>query len=442
MKVLCVGGGGREHAIVKALQRSDAEVFAVMKNRNPGIARASKDFLLAPETNIPKVVAWASGKGVDLAVIGPEAPLGEGIVDALEKKGIGCVGPNKRAAQIEISKEFARNLMRDHQIPGQVDYWVFDDLEETKEFVNKADFEMVVKPIGLTGGKGVKVWGDHLKSREDVVAYAKEILEKRIGGTARFLIEKKEVGEEFSLQAFSDGKNIAPMPLVQDYKRLLEGDEGPNTGGMGSFSDADHMMPFIERKDYETALDIMRMTVDAIHSDGNPFKGVLYGAFIATSEGTKNLEFNVRFADPEGMNVLSILESDFANLCQHIVDGNLKSDDARFGDKATVCKYVVPQGYGSKPMAGEPVDVDEKGIMDSGGLLYYAAVDEKDHQVYTTTSRTLAVLGIAENVDSANDIAESSLKHVKGNVFMRHDIGRSDYIQKKIERMKAIRDRS
>jgi phosphoribosylamine--glycine ligase len=442
MKVLCVGGGGREHAIVKALQRSGAEILAVMKNRNPGIARASKDFLLASETDIPKVADWAAKMGAEMAVIGPEAPLGEGIVDALEEREISCMGPNRNAARIEISKEFARNLMRDHKIPGQVDYWVFDDLGETKAFVEKADFEMVLKPIGLTGGKGVKVWGDHLKSKDDVIAYAKDILENRIGGSARFLIEKKEVGEEFSLQAFSDGKNIAPMPLVQDYKRLLEGDEGPNTGGMGSFSDADHMMPFINRKDYDTALDIMKKTVEAMHKDGNPFKGILYGAFIATSEGTKNLEFNVRFADPEGMNVLSILESDFTNICVRVADGNLSSDDARFMDKATVCKYVVPQGYGSKPKAGEPVNVDEKGIMDSGGTLYYAAVDEKDHTVYTTSSRTLAVLGISDSIDSAYEIAEDSLKHVKGNVFMRHDIGRKEYIQKKIERMKSLRDGS
>jgi phosphoribosylamine--glycine ligase len=442
MKVLCVGGGGREHAIVKVLEKSGADIYVVMKNKNPGIARAAEEFLLESETNIGKIVDWAAGKGIELAVIGPEAPLGAGIVDALESKGIRCAGPNQEAAQIEISKEFARNLMRKYKIPGLVDYWIFDTLKETKRFVEHSDFEMVVKPVGLTGGKGVKVWGDHLKSKKDVIAYAEEILEKQIGGSAKFLIEKKEVGEEFSLQAFSDGKNIAPMPLVQDYKRLLEGDGGPNTGGMGSFSDANHLMPFIEKKDYEVALDIMRKTVQAMHAEGRPFKGILYGAFIATVDSTMNLEFNARFADPEGMNVLPILDTDFAEICMEIADGNLSTKKVGFKNMATVCKYVVPQGYGSRPQAGEPVEVNEKAIAENRAELYYAAVNESEGKITTTTSRTLAVLGIADNIEKAFDIAESSLKHVKGNVFMRHDIGRKDYIQKKIDRMKALRKRS
>ncbi|MCK5547418.1 MAG: phosphoribosylamine--glycine ligase, partial [Thermoplasmata archaeon] len=177
MKVLCVGGGGREHAMVKAFQRAGAEIYSVMKNKNPGIARASKDILLESEKNVPKVVEWAAKMGAQLAVIGPEAPLEVGIVDALEKEGIMCMGPTKEAARIETDKGFARELMTKHNIPGLVDYWTFDDLGATKEFVEQADFEMVVKPIGLTGGKGVKVWGDHLHSKQDVIDYAREILE-------------------------------------------------------------------------------------------------------------------------------------------------------------------------------------------------------------------------------------------------------------------------
>lgn len=439
MKVLCVGGGGREHAIVKALQRSGAEIYVVMKNKNPGIARAAKDILLESETNVPKAVDWASSKGVELAVIGPEAPLEAGIADLLEKEGVRCMGPNKNAARIETSKEFARELMRNHNIPGLVDYWAFDDLSATKKFVEQADFEMVVKPIGLTGGKGVKVWGDHLHSKNDVLKYAEEVLDKKLGGSSRFLIERKEVGEEFSLQAFSDGKNIVPMPLVQDYKRLLEGDEGPNTGGMGSFSDVDHMMPFIEKSDYEVAEEIMDKTVKAMSAEGAPFKGILYGAFIATAQGIRVLEYNVRFADPEGMNVLPLLETDFVEVCDAVANEGLKGKTVRFENMATVCKYVVPQGYGSKPKSGEPVEVDEEGIGDSGGELFYAAVNETEGKIYTTTSRVLAVLGIAKSIDEANEIAEKSLKHIKGNVYVRHDIGRADYIQKKIDRMKAIR---
>ncbi len=183
----------------------------------------------------------------------------------------------------------------------------------------------------------------------------------------------------------------------------------------------------------------MKKTVGAMGDEGSPFKGILYGAFIATAEGTKVLEYNVRFADPEGMNVLPILSTNFVELCKGIVDGNLKSKNVRFQDRASVCKYVVPQGYGFKPKGGEPVEVSEKAIADSGGELFYAAVDERDHQIFTTTSRTLAVLGFAADVSEANEIVEDSLKHVRGNVFMRHDIGRAEYIQKKVDRMKSLR---
>jgi phosphoribosylamine--glycine ligase len=441
MKVLSVGGGGREHAVVKALVRAGAQVYAVMKNRNPGIAELAKDVLLEKETDVPKVVEWAKSRGVDLAVIGPEAPLEVGIVDALEKEGVGCMGPSQRAAKMETSKEFARDLMKNHNIPGSIDYWAFDDMDEVEKFMDRCDFEVVVKPMGLTGGKGVKVWGDHLKSREDVIRYAREILTGNIGGSPRFLIERKEVGEEFSLQVLTDGNTIVPMPLVQDHKRLMEADEGPNTGGMGSFSDSDHLLPFLEEGDYATALEIMQSTVKALKEDNTPFKGILYGGFIATLEGPKVIEFNARFADPEGMNVLELLESDFAELCDAVSNESLGGKNVQFRKKATVCKYVVPKGYGYVPQAGQLIEVNEKAIGDCGGELFYASVDETDGAIYTTTSRSIAVLGIADTIQRANEIAENSLEHINGEVYVRHDIGRADYIQKKINRMKAIRSR-
>ncbi len=438
MKVLAIGGGGREHAVVEALKRGDATVFSVMKNRNPGIARASEDLFLCDETDVKEVVAWAVKVKPDLAVVGPEAPLGHGLVDQLEDRGIPTVGPSQKAAQIELSKEFARDLMKRHSVPGLVEYRAFDELRDARRYLSQVDHPIVIKPIGLTGGKGVKVMGDHFTTKEEALSYIRRVLEERIGGQARVLIERKEEGEEFSLQAFTDGEHLAPMPTVQDYKRAMEGDKGPNTGGMGSISAADGLLPFLSAGDYEAAVAIMKRAVTAMRSEGVPYKGVLYGGFILTGDGPRILEFNARFGDPEAMNVLPILKDNLLEVLWSIVEGNLR-DEVLFQRKATVCKYVVPEGYGTKSLADQEVRVDEEAVRRRGGALYYASVNERDGRVFTTTSRALAVVGVAEDLPSAEAIAEEGLTHVKGRVYMRHDIGKSWMIEQKVKRMKAIR---
>lgn len=439
MKVLSVGGGAREHAIVKVLIKGDVELYSVMKNRNPGIADVSKDTLYIKETEVEKVKDWAKSKGVDFAIIGPEAPLGEGIVDVLEKEGIPGVGPSQKASQLEISKEFARNLMAKHDLPGRVDHRVFDSMEDAKNFLKDYDKEIVVKPIGLTGGKGVKIMGEHLLSTEDVLDYCKEIIDKKIGGEAKFVIEEKMVGEELTLQAFCDGNHILPMPAVQDHKRAYEGDIGPNTGGMGSYSQENHLLPFLTQNEYDECIDIMQHTIDAMRAEGIPYKGILYGQFILTIDGPKVLEFNARFGDPEAMNVLPLLTSDFTDICQGIIEGNLSSKKASFENKATVCKYVVPMGYGVKSLVGEKVELNQEKIKKSGAELFFASVNEKEGQIYTTSSRSLAVVGIEDNIFAAEKIAERALSHVKGNVFMRHDIGKRELVEKRIKHMKELR---
>jgi phosphoribosylamine---glycine ligase len=438
MKVLVVGGGGREHAIVEALHRSHADIYAAMANQNPGIRRRSKDVLLGDVTDAERIVSWAKGHGIELAVIGPEAPLERGITDALEAAAIPTVGPSREAAQLETNKEFTRTLMREHEIPGFPQFWAFDNLAGFEEFVDDSDFEFVIKPLGLTGGKGVRVWGDHFSSKAEALAYGREILEKKIGGTARFLVEEKLVGEEFSLQVFCDGRTLVPMPLAQDHKRAYEGDKGPNTGGMGSYSDADHRLPFLTSPDVDRALDTMTKTVEAMAERGTPFKGILYGGFMATKAGPKLLEYNVRFADPESMNVLPILESDFLDVCSRLAAGGLQSS-ASFARKATVCKYVVPTGYGSHPKAGEQLKVDEESIRRTGARLYYASVDERSGHLYTTTSRSLAIVGIAANLEDAESISEEALAFVSGSFYARRDIGKPEVIQRKVDRMRKIR---
>lgn len=439
VRILVVGGGAREHCIVEALRRSHADILAAMGNENPGIRRASKDVLIGDVTAIDRIVAWAKGHGADFAVIGPEAPLAQGIVDSLLAVGIPAVGPDRAAAQLETNKEFTRDLMREYGIPGLPQFWAFGSFGAFEEWVNDTDMEFVIKPLGLTGGKGVKVWGDHFKTKAEALAYGKEVLEKRIGGTARFLVEERLVGEEFSLQALCDGTRLVFCPLAQDHKRAYEGDKGPNTGGMGSYSDTDHRLPFVTPQDYDQAVATMRRTVDAMAARGTPFRGVLYGGFMATRDGAKLLEYNVRFADPECMNVLPILEADFADLCARVTEGRLPPS-VSFARLATVCKYVVPTGYGSHPRAGELLKVDEESIRRTGAKLYYAAVDRKGDHVTTTTSRSLAVVGLADDLASAESISEEALAFVSGTFYARRDIGKPEVVERKVERMRHIRE--
>ena len=439
MKVLVVGGGGREHAIAAALSASGSIVLSAMRNRNPGIARLSHEYRLVKETEVEKVTEFAVSRSADLAVVGPEAPLEAGLVDALESKGIGCVGPSKAAARLEVSKSFTRTLMQEHRVPGNIGFATFYDLKDAKAYVRDHKEDLVVKPVGLTGGKGVKVMGEHLLTKEDTVQYLEYIFAHRIGGSG-VVLEEKLVGEEFTLQTFCDGHHVIPMPLVQDHKRAYEGDVGPNTGGMGAYSQEDHLLPFVTAQEREAALEIMKRTVAAMEEEGCPYRGILYGQFMNTRDGPKIIEYNARFGDPEAMNVLSIISSSFTEVCASIADGDLSGSRISFAPQATVCKYVVPLGYGTDPAAGEEVVVDEKAILDVGGRSYYAMVSEENGKVLTTTSRAVGVVGIADTIMAAEQVCEKALSYVKGDaIFVRHDIGRPEVIRKRVAHMESIR---
>ncbi len=439
MRVLAVGGGAREHAIVAALSRSGAEVYAALKNRNPGIARAAKESAFVDETDVAKVVEFARAKGVELAVVGPEAPLEVGLADGLVAAGIPTASPSKAAARIETSKSFMRELMLKHRVGGAVKFAVTEDLEGVEGALDMMGLEVVVKPTGLTGGKGVKVFGEHMMSKDDILAYAEEIFSQRIGGTPRVVLEERLVGEEFTVQSFCDGRKVVPMPAVQDHKRAYEGDKGPNTGGMGSYSQKDGLLPFLRRGEYDRAVAIVQQAVDALRAEGCEYRGTLYGQFMVTRDGPKVIEFNARFGDPEAMNVLSLLSSDFTRICQRMAEGGLSQSDVAFTPKASVCKYIVPHGYGTKSLAGEEIKVDEGAISKEGALLYYASVNERDGRVYTTTSRSVGVVGIADSIDEAERTAERAIGHVSGKVSVRHDIGKREMLDAKVGRMDSIR---
>lgn len=438
MKVLTVGGGGREHAAVEALYRSGAEIYAVMKNANPGIISKSKEHLLCDEKDVARVCEFAKEKGVELAYIGPEAPLEVGIVDALEAQGVKCAAPTKAAARIETSKTFMRELVDKYGIEGNLGFASFDNAKDAEEYLKGIDHEIVVKPVGLTGGKGVKVQGEHLNSFEETMEYINEIFDQNIGG-AGVILEERAVGEEFTQMVFVDGRNIVPLPLVQDHKRAYEGDVGPNTGGMGSYTDGDHLLPFITQTEREEAIAILQSIVDAMAEEGCPYHGTMYGQFMLTVNGPRIIEINARFGDPEAMNVLPILESGFTDICWKMATGTL-GKDAEFARKATVCKYVVPRGYGVKSESGHEISVDEKAIAECGATVYYANVDVKDGKLVTGTSRSVGVVGIADTLEEAEQNCEKALEHVVCDaIVVRHDIGTRALVQKRVDHMRELR---
>ena len=439
MKVLVIGGGAREHVIASTLKKDGAKIYAIMKNLNPGIKRLAEDYLIHDENDVEKIADYAQNKGIELAIIGPESPEAHGATDALLKKGIKVASPTRAAAEIETNKEFMRRLMEKYRIKGSVKSKAFEDVEMAREFIEMLEGNVAVKPVGLTGGKGVKVAGDHFDSIEEAVEYAKEVIEKGIGGMHRVLIEEKVVGEEFTLQAFCDGKAIYPMPAVQDHKRLMEGDKGPNTGGMGSYSHKSGILPFMSQDDYEMATNILQKIVEALRKEGREYRGTIYGQFMLTADGPKVIEVNARFGDPEAMNVLPIMKSNFVEICDAMATGDLTRHYIDFDAKSTVCKYVVPPGYGINPKEGVPIEVDEDGIKKEGALLFYASVNERDGKIYTTHSRSLAIVGIADEIEDAEKICEAGLKYVRGDVFIRHDIGKKEAIQKRIRHMKMLR---
>jgi phosphoribosylamine--glycine ligase len=436
-----IGGGAREHAICAAVCNSnDVELYSVMSNLNPGIKLLATDYLQEKETNIEKIVKYAKEKKIDLVIIGPEAALEVGIVNELYKINIKSCSPSKEAARIETDKEWMRNILKKYKIPGQIKYQTFKDPIKAKTFIEDLNGEVVVKPIGLTGGKGVKVAGDHFKNINETLTYVKEVINKKISGKAKVLIEEKVIGEEFTLQAFADGKTILPLHAVQDHKRLLPNDQGVNTGGMGSYSCQDGLLPFLSRNEYEEGAAILQKIIESLDKEGCSYIGPIYGQFMLTTEGPKIIEINARFGDPEVMNVLSLLETDFVDICKSMINNTLCNINIKLKKKSTVCKYVVPEGYGVKSMSGVKIFVDERNIKNSGCRLFYASVNKENDFVTTSTSRSLAIVGIADNILQAEKICEKGLTYVKGeHIFIRHDIGTPELIQKRIDHMNKIR---
>ncbi|MBD3397906.1 phosphoribosylamine--glycine ligase [Candidatus Micrarchaeota archaeon] len=430
MKVLLVGSGAREHIIAEQLSRS-SELYSIMPKKHPGIASLSEEFLVHDPADSPVVGQWAKSKGVDVAFVSPDGLLAQGVTDTFADLGIPCASPLKKAARIEWDKGYARSLMRAKEIPGCPAIKVASSIDEAKQAISEIG-EVAVKPIGLTGGKGVKIAGEHLKSEQDVLSYCAELLEK----DGSVLIEEKLDGEEFTLQAFCDGERLALMPPVQDHKRAFENDDGPNTGGMGSYSTG-KLLPFLEQKDLDSAKEIMERTLAEMKNDGNPFTGILYGQFMLTKDGIKVIEFNARFGDPEAMNVLSLLKTQLSEVFLSMAEGKLIP--VSFASNCTVVKYLVPEGYPTEGKRDQHVAVDEEGLWNSGVKLYFGSVYEKDGAIYTTTSRTAALVGQAEDLEEAEKATESATRFISGPLWHRKDIGTKSLIGRRMEHVRRLK---
>lgn len=437
MNILIVGSGAREHAIAAALDRSPQQprIFCCGTSANPGIKQMTSQYWAGDISDVNAVVNIAKEWQISLAIIGPEAPLEKGLADALWENAIPTIGPKMKLAQIESSKGFARDLMQKYNIPGLPRYQVFHDMSGVKEFLQQlGDGAYVVKANGLMGGKGVKVAGDHLHSFAEAISFCTEILAS--GQT--FVIEEKLIGQEFSFMCFCDGEHVVPMPIVQDHKRAYVDDKGPNTGGMGSYSDANHSLPFLTEEDVQYAFQINKSVIQALTTEVNDkYIGILYGSFIATRNGVYVIEFNARFGDPEALNVLTVLESDFAAICQALVTGNLSAEQVKFAQQATVCKYAVPQGYPDAPVKGVAIDIS---AVKNKSHLYLSSVNAVDGIIYAAGSRTAAYVGVADSIPAAEEISEKEVCGISGPLFHREDIGTERLIQQRVDHMRRLRE--
>jgi phosphoribosylamine--glycine ligase len=423
-RVLLLGGGGREHALADALA-PDCELYAAAGNRNPGIDALADGFTELDTTDSDAVVDHADAIDATLVVVGPESPLAAGVVDALADAGIYAFGPKQADARIETDKPFQRQFMAEHDVPGQADFAAFDDPEAAAEYVESVDGHVAVKPAGLTGGKGVRVTGDQV-SKAEAAEYVRE------SGHEEWVVEERLEGVEVTVQALVANGDVRVTPVAHDHGRAYEGDEGPNTGGMGSVAGPGRLLPFVTEDDYAAAVD----TIEAVVEGLDDYRGVLYGQFMLTADGPKVVEFNARFGDPEAMNTLPAMETPLLDVLVAARDDD-PLPDLSFSETATVCKYAVPDGYPTDPEGGTRITVDEESVGDA--RLFYASVDAREDGLYTTTSRSFAVVGTGDTLAEANETADAALTDLPDGLRARRDVGSEALLGERAETMAELR---
>lgn len=413
MKVMVIGGGGREHAVIKKLKQNKeiTELYAL-----PGNGGIAEDAVCVNigACDIASQVKFAVENKIDYAVVTPDDPLCLGAVDELTKAGIPCFGPDKKSAVIEGSKVFSKNLMKKYGIPSAA-YEVFDKAESALSYLETAPLPTVIKADGLALGKGVII----AETRDDAKRAVRDIMENRVFGKSgeKIVIEEFLTGPEVSVLSFTDGETIVPMVSSMDHKRALDGDKGLNTGGMGTIAPNPYYTPEIAKLCMEK---IFLPTVNAMNAEGRTFKGCLYFGLMLTPEGPKVIEYNCRFGDPETQVVLPLLESDLFTVMRAVTNGTLKNTEVRFKDGAAACIIMASDGYPVSYRKGFEIKMDES-VKDS---VYIAGAEIKDGRLVTSGGRVLGVTAAAQTLKEAIFAAYKKAEKISfENAFYRRDIG-------------------
>ena len=419
MKVLIVGSGGREHAIAWSVSRSPKADKIYCAPGNAGIEEYAECVNIGA-MEFDKLVAFAKEKEIDLTIIGMDDPLVGGVVDAFEAEGLRVFGPRKNAAIIEGSKAFSKDLMKKYNIPT-AGYENFDSDEAALAYLETAKFPIVLKADGLALGKGVLICNTLEEAKDGV----KTIMEDKKFGDAgnRMVIEEFMTGREVSVLAFCDGKTIKCMTSAQDHKRAKDGDQGLNTGGMGTFSPSPFYTPEVDEfcKKY-----VYQKTVDAMAAEGRPFKGIIFFGLMLTADGPKVLEYNARFGDPEAQVVLPRMENDIIEVMEACVDGKLDQIDLKFEDNAAVCVVLASDGYPVKYEKGIPIHGFENFKDKDGYYCFHAGTKFKDGEIVTNGGRVLGVTAKGETLKEARKNAYAATEWISfANKYMRHDIGKA-----------------
>ena len=409
MKVLVIGSGGREHAIVDALTRSPQVEKIFAAPGNAGMA-AQAECVAIRETEIEKLAAFAEEQGVELTVVGPEVALAAGVVDCFKAKGLRIFGPSKAAARIESSKEFAKELMAKYNIPT-AGFKAFTDYAEAKAYVEARPLPAVLKYDGLAAGKGVVI----AQTLEEADEALKDMLLDTKFGQGKVVVEDFLTGPEFSFMCFVSGEKVWPMQLAQDHKRAYDGDKGPNTGGMGAYSP----LPFVTKEDEEYALnEILKPVAAAMVKEGCSFEGVLYGGLMKTPDGVKVIEFNARFGDPETEVVLPRLKSDIVDIFCAVADHT--DTELEWHDFMTLGIVLASKGYPGDYAKGVVIG----GLQNVEGTLYHMGTKAEGEQILTNGGRVLFVVGRGATLDEARKNALADVERVEcDNLFHRTDIG-------------------
>lgn len=413
MKIMVIGGGGREHAIIKKLKENKAidKIYAL-----PGNGGIENDAVCIPigACEIDKIVDFASSEKIDYAVVAPDDPLVLGAVDRLEEIGIPCFGPRANAAIIEGSKVFSKNLMKKYSIPT-ASYETFNDMERALAYLENAPIPTVIKADGLALGKGVTVAFTREEAKKAVV---EAMQDKKFGRSGEsIVIEEYLEGPEISVLAFTDGKTVKPMVSSMDHKRSGDNDTGLNTGGMGTIAPN----PYYTDKVAKICMDtIFVPTINAMNREGRTFKGCLYFGLMLTNDGPKVIEYNCRFGDPETQVVLPLLESDLLTVMKATTDGTLSETDVKFKDADACCVIMASDGYPVSYKKGYEITIPEE-IFDS---VYVAGATQKDGKLYTSGGRVLGVTSVASTLKEAIDSSYKKVKEISfENAYYRHDIG-------------------